>query len=80
MTAALTTARVPAAQVHARDCVCAVDLPDGTHVDLTGRPEVIAARTLPASGATVVAFLDRDALAWPDAATVTVYRRSGVAA
>jgi hypothetical protein len=76
MTSTLSTTRVSAAEVHARDCVCAVDLPDGTHVDLTGRPEVLAARTLPGRHTTVVAFLDRDALAWPDGAAVTVIRRA----
>jgi hypothetical protein len=64
-----------ASELCPRDCVCAVDLPDGTHVDLPERPEVLAARTLPEQHVTVVAFLDRDAEELPEAATVTVVRR-----
>jgi hypothetical protein len=67
--------KVPATELVPRDCVSAVDLPDGAHLDLPGRPEVIAARTLPERHVTVVAFLDRDAQAWPEGARVTVYRR-----
>jgi len=67
--------KVPATELVPRDCVSAVDLPDGAHLDLPARPEVIAARTLPERHVTVVAFLDRDALAWPEGARVTVYRR-----
>ena len=57
-----------------RDCVCAVDLPDGTHVELAERPEVLAARTLADRHVTVVAFLDRDAEELPGSAVVSVIR------
>jgi len=64
--------RVRPGELRARDCVCALDLPDGTHRDLPERPEVLTARTF--GHVTVVAFLDRDAEALPEAATVTVVR------
>jgi hypothetical protein len=70
-------------QLRPRDCVCAVDLPDGTHLELPERPEVLAARTLLERHVTVVAFLDRDAEELPEAAVVTVVRpdsRKGAAA
>jgi hypothetical protein len=66
-----------------RDCVAEVDLPDGTHLTFSELPEVLAARTIPAVHQTVVAFLDRDAEALPEGASVTVVRpdsRKGVAA
>jgi len=66
-----------------RDCVAEVDLPDGTHLELPERPEVLAVRTLPNRHVTVVAYLDRDAEALPETAAVTVVRsdsRKGVAA
>jgi hypothetical protein len=70
------------AEIEPRDCVCAVDLPDGAHVEFPERPEVLAARTLPERHVTVVAYLDRDAEVLPEGARVTVVRglRQGVAA
>jgi hypothetical protein len=63
-------------QLRARDCLVALDLPDGTHLELPERPEVLASRTLPEHHVTVVAWLDRDAEALPEDARVTVIRRS----
>jgi hypothetical protein len=80
MTRRFGTATVPAIGLYARDCVCAVDLPDGTHLLLDGAPEVLATATVPERDTTVVAFLDRDAVAWPAGSSVTVYRRGGEAA
>jgi hypothetical protein len=71
---------VAAERVFARDCVCAVDLPDGERLVLDGAPEVLAATTPAGIAATVVAFLDRDAVAWPRESAVTVWRRGGEAA
>jgi hypothetical protein len=72
-------ARIHAAELAPRDCVAEVDLPDGTHLDLPERPEVLAARTLPDRHVTVVAYLDRDAEELDERARVTVVRRAGAA-
>jgi hypothetical protein len=70
-----TISMIAAKRLVVHDCVCAVDLPDGTHLVLDGVPEVLAAATVPERDTTVVAFLDRDAVAWPAGSAVTVFRR-----
>ena len=68
-------ARLAPADLHPRDAIAEVDLPDGTHLAFSDLPEVLAARTIPNRHVTVIAFLDRDAQALPEGAAVTVVRR-----
>jgi hypothetical protein len=67
-------ATIHPADLAPRDCVAEVDLPDGTHLTFSDLPEVLAARTIPAAGQTVVAFLAMDSWALPETAAVTVVR------